>query len=67
MSLSRRASSSRAGSCKPAHWAGGDHLLTGYSGDYAGVKWINGSCLACDFCQQAGSFAKECGLPLEFH
>jgi propanol-preferring alcohol dehydrogenase len=22
-------------------------------GDYAGVKWLNGSCLACDFCQQA--------------
>lgn len=22
-------------------------------GDYAGVKWINGTCLACDFCQQA--------------
>lgn len=22
-------------------------------GDHAGVKWINGSCLACDFCQQA--------------
>jgi alcohol dehydrogenase, propanol-preferring len=22
-------------------------------GDYAGVKWINGSCLACDFCQQS--------------
>ncbi|MCJ1351792.1 MAG: alcohol dehydrogenase [Icmadophila ericetorum] len=21
-------------------------------GDYAGVKWLNGSCLACDFCQQ---------------
>lgn len=21
------------------------------SGDHAGVKWINGSCLACDFCQ----------------
>lgn len=21
-------------------------------GDHAGVKWINGSCLACDFCQQ---------------
>lgn len=20
-------------------------------GDYAGVKWINGSCLSCDFCQ----------------
>lgn len=23
-------------------------------GDHAGVKWINGSCLACDFCQQSG-------------
>lgn len=22
-------------------------------GDYAGVKWINGTCLACDFCQQS--------------
>ncbi|KAH8589238.1 chaperonin 10-like protein [Bisporella sp. PMI_857] len=22
-------------------------------GDYAGIKWINGSCLQCDFCQQA--------------
>jgi len=22
-------------------------------GDHAGVKWINGTCLACDFCQQA--------------
>jgi len=22
-------------------------------GDHVGVKWINGSCLACDFCQQA--------------
>lgn len=22
-------------------------------GDYAGVKWLNGSCLACDYCQQA--------------
>jgi len=21
-------------------------------GDHAGVKWLNGSCLACDFCQQ---------------
>lgn len=21
-------------------------------GDHAGIKWINGSCLACDFCQQ---------------
>lgn len=23
------------------------------SGDHVGVKWINGSCLACDFCQQS--------------
>jgi propanol-preferring alcohol dehydrogenase len=22
-------------------------------GDHAGVKWINGTCLSCDFCQQA--------------
>jgi len=22
-------------------------------GDHAGIKWINGSCLQCDFCQQA--------------
>jgi len=22
-------------------------------GDYAGIKWINGSCLQCSFCQQA--------------
>jgi propanol-preferring alcohol dehydrogenase len=22
-------------------------------GDHAGVKWLNGSCLACEFCQQA--------------
>lgn len=22
-------------------------------GDYAGVKWLNGSCLACEFCQEA--------------
>ncbi|KAL9099434.1 MAG: hypothetical protein Q9187_009500 [Circinaria calcarea] len=21
-------------------------------GDHAGIKWLNGSCLACDFCQQ---------------
>ncbi|MCJ1446716.1 MAG: alcohol dehydrogenase [Stictis urceolatum] len=21
-------------------------------GEYAGIKWINGSCLSCDFCQQ---------------
>lgn len=24
-----------------------------HSGEHAGVKWINGTCLACDFCQQA--------------
>ena len=23
------------------------------SGDHAGVKWINGTCLSCDFCQQS--------------
>lgn len=22
-------------------------------GDHAGIKWINGTCLACDFCQQS--------------
>jgi propanol-preferring alcohol dehydrogenase len=22
-------------------------------GDHVGVKWLNGSCLACDFCQQS--------------
>jgi len=22
-------------------------------GDYAGIKWINGTCLSCDFCMQA--------------
>ncbi|KAI4170493.1 MAG: hypothetical protein LQ346_008852 [Caloplaca aetnensis] len=22
-------------------------------GDHAGIKWLNGSCLSCDFCQQA--------------
>ncbi|TVY49665.1 alcohol dehydrogenase [Lachnellula occidentalis] len=22
-------------------------------GDYAGVKWVNGTCLACNFCQQS--------------
>merc|ERR1711915_95211 len=22
-------------------------------GDYAGIKWINGTCLACDFCQRS--------------
>jgi len=22
-------------------------------GDHVGIKWLNGSCLACDFCQQA--------------
>jgi propanol-preferring alcohol dehydrogenase len=28
-----------------------ERKLTSCSGDYAGVKWINGSCLQCDFCQ----------------
>jgi len=29
-------------------------LVEGWElGDHAGVKWINGSCLACDFCQQS--------------
>jgi len=29
-------------------------LVEGWElGDHAGVKWINGTCLACDFCQQA--------------
>lgn len=29
-------------------------LVEGWElGDHAGIKWINGTCLACDFCQQA--------------
>lgn len=31
--------------------AKGDLVTDIEIGDYAGVKWINGSCLACDFCQ----------------
>ncbi|CAN9108232.1 GroES-like protein [Alternaria alternata] len=33
--------------------ARGDLVTDVEIGDYAGVKWLNGSCLACDFCQQA--------------
>jgi len=33
--------------------AKGDLVKDVEIGDYAGVKWINGSCLACDFCQQS--------------
>jgi len=33
--------------------AKGDLVQDIQIGDYAGVKWINGSCLACDFCQQS--------------
>jgi propanol-preferring alcohol dehydrogenase len=34
--------------------AKGDNVHDIEIGDHAGVKWINGSCLACDFCQQSG-------------
>jgi propanol-preferring alcohol dehydrogenase len=34
--------------------AKGDQVTDIEIGDHAGVKWINGSCLACDFCQQSG-------------
>merc|ERR1712137_190574 len=33
--------------------AKGDLVTDIEIGDYAGVKWINGTCLACDFCQQS--------------
>jgi len=33
--------------------AKGDQVNDIEIGDHAGVKWINGSCLACDFCQQS--------------
>jgi len=33
--------------------AKGDQVTDIEIGDHAGVKWINGSCLACDFCQQS--------------
>ncbi|MCJ1259114.1 alcohol dehydrogenase [Lignoscripta atroalba] len=32
--------------------ARGDQVKDVEIGDHAGVKWLNGSCLACDFCQQ---------------
>jgi propanol-preferring alcohol dehydrogenase len=31
-------------------------------GDYAGIKWLNGSCLSCSFCRQADE--PLCGSPL---
>lgn len=31
----------------------GDLVTDVKIGDHAGVKWLNGSCLACDFCQTA--------------
>lgn len=34
--------------------AKGDQVTDIEIGDHAGIKWINGSCLACDFCQQSG-------------
>ena len=33
--------------------AKGDLVQDIQIGEHAGVKWINGSCLACDFCQQS--------------
>jgi propanol-preferring alcohol dehydrogenase len=33
--------------------AKGDLVTDLELGDYAGVKWLNGSCLACSFCMQA--------------
>jgi propanol-preferring alcohol dehydrogenase len=33
--------------------AKGDLVTDVEIGDHAGIKWINGSCLACDFCQQS--------------
>jgi len=33
--------------------AKGDLVEDVQIGDHVGVKWINGSCLACDFCQQS--------------
>lgn len=34
--------------------AKGDLVSEVNIGDYAGIKWINGTCLACDFCQVGG-------------
>lgn len=43
---------SKTGKCKSIAQPGPvERKLTSCSGDYAGVKWINGSCLQCDFCQ----------------
>ena len=39
--------------------AKGDQVTDIEIGDHAGVKWINGSCLACDFCQQSGMLSSE--------
>ncbi|MCJ1375670.1 alcohol dehydrogenase [Loxospora ochrophaea] len=33
--------------------AKGDLVTNVQVGDHAGVKWLNGSCLQCDFCQQS--------------
>ncbi|RJE18397.1 alcohol dehydrogenase [Aspergillus sclerotialis] len=33
--------------------AKGDLVTEFDIGDYAGIKWLNGSCLACEFCKQA--------------
>ncbi|KAI9796678.1 MAG: alcohol dehydrogenase [Piccolia ochrophora] len=33
--------------------AKGDQVRDVEIGDHVGVKWINGSCLSCDFCQQS--------------
>jgi propanol-preferring alcohol dehydrogenase len=39
--------------------AKGENVTDIEVGDHAGVKWINGSCLACDFCQQSGKSLKR--------
>ncbi|ODV83924.1 hypothetical protein CANARDRAFT_177359 [[Candida] arabinofermentans NRRL YB-2248] len=32
--------------------AKGDNVSNFEIGDYAGIKWLNGSCMGCEFCQQ---------------
>ncbi|ODV86355.1 hypothetical protein CANARDRAFT_197115 [[Candida] arabinofermentans NRRL YB-2248] len=32
--------------------AKGDQVTNFEIGDYAGIKWLNGSCMSCEFCQQ---------------
>ena len=32
--------------------AKGDNVTNFEIGDYAGIKWLNGSCMGCEFCQQ---------------